>query len=233
MAHIWFQSSKGQWCHQPLVGDSFWLAPTLALAASPQAANSWAENEALDPHGAGPVQELAAPLASRASTNREGARRVDTGRSGHEHVGAVQLRRVEIEPHPVSVERLTMEAFLRSLVGRADAAPVAIRVARQQFVTRLVCTVCGEASAQSLWLDRVLARVPVACPKCAAPMAVSGFHALEWLDASVLRTGGAARSLARVGLSLGDVVSVRQAEQLRHPKSQREAGNAGGEGGDA
>ncbi len=121
-----------------------------------------------------------------------------------------------IERQRVSVHELTVGLFLDLLRGGAGAPPVAIRVAGQQFVTRLACAACGVTCADCLSLDRALTPARLRCPQCDALMSVSGFHALEWLDTDALRESQTRLSLARVGLRPRDVVTVRQADRVRH-----------------
>jgi len=102
------------------------------------------------------------------------------------------------------------------LIGDTVAAPVAIQLAGLQFASRLVCR-CGALRQKCLLLDRALTANRLRCRTCGQRMAVSGFHAAEWLTCSdALSTGSARRSLASIGFRTGDIVTVEQAGVRRH-----------------
>ena len=82
-----------------------------------------------------------------------------------------------------------------------------LRVAGQRFVTSLRCSGCGRAS-EFFGVRRRLQTRPRACRRCGKPMYATAFDLLDTLAVGSLPESARDFSLARLGLVMGDVVTL-------------------------
>jgi hypothetical protein len=83
-------------------------------------------------------------------------------------------------------------------------------------VRKLVCASCGRSSRQNPFLTDRLAGRRRTCSTCGQQLAPRGCDMIEWLEGATLSAADCRRLLSRIGFRLGDVVSVRTPNRVRH-----------------
>jgi molybdopterin/thiamine biosynthesis adenylyltransferase len=125
-------------------------------------------------------------------------------------------QRLVLEPDAPSVDTCTLTeafAFGRRTLGAED---VALGVPGQIFTTRLSCRGCGATFPLGAHLFARLGSVALACAACGEPLEAAGFDALDWLRAADVSADLLATPLRRLGLRVGDVVSVTSQQRTAH-----------------
>lgn len=123
----------------------------------------------------------------------------------------------EIRPLAIAPEATPLGEFIELLGGGTPETPLALQVAGQSFVSRLICPSCGRSRNGSIYLDRALSPARRRCRECGDPMSVSGFHALEWLAFTGQPSRRlAARTLSSIGFRTGDIVTTQRGDRRCH-----------------
>jgi adenylyltransferase/sulfurtransferase len=116
--------------------------------------------------------------------------------------------------------------FVRQLDYRPDQLTLAralalgnhtagLRVAGQPVVARMICRGCGRAKSVFRLKGRLRSSAPL-CPACGEPLVVAGAHMLDPIRPAAVPAAVLQRSLARLGVLPGDVLTVGARRGDRH-----------------
>ncbi len=120
-----------------------------------------------------------------------------------------------IERVAASPEHVQLQAALALGPPRVPGETRSIQCARGPFATTLRCGECG-AGRSILRLASSLTRRDRRCRKCGGELAAVGMDLRERLEIGSLERAELGRSLASLGVRVGDVITVRAGEATRH-----------------
>ncbi len=120
--------------------------------------------------------------------------------------------------HPLvgSPGMLCVSDVLRLTGNKHATGSAALRVEGRTFVRKLTCACCGFQSPPLLCLSGRLPPALLSCVHCGQRLVAAGFDQVEWLEASALTQQEKRRSLRRLGLRRGDVLTIRGAREETH-----------------
>jgi molybdopterin/thiamine biosynthesis adenylyltransferase len=113
-------------------------------------------------------------------------------------------------------DQLTLAEAFALGGGAADAERAhGVRVEGQVFVRKLTCSSCGATRELPLHLVGRLPRKDRTC-MCGQAMRATGFDTTEWLRGDALAAAECSRTLASLGVAVGDVMSVERSGETTH-----------------
>jgi hypothetical protein len=117
---------------------------------------------------------------------------------------------------PVSLKRQTVADLFDLASDAAGSGESELRLFGGSFVRSLACARCDSRTTRCLSLAGRAAASRRVCVHCGAELASRGFDQVDWLRHGELTAAERRRTLRRLGLASGDVVTCRAQGRERH-----------------
>lgn len=121
-----------------------------------------------------------------------------------------------IRPLPCNPEEMSIAHLFRLFRQHLEGEHCALRVEDHTFIKRLTCLECGRWTRPMLRLSGRPSKAHRICRYCGGRLAGAGLDSSDAIDATSLSAAWLGRPLARLGLRVGDIVSVDSAQGQFH-----------------